>query len=108
MSTPDICLSRHRGNAQSSEANERVHSRKPCQRDLLLRYIKGCGAFGSTCEQAANALGMRYTSASARIAEMKALGLITESQTRRPTTGGDSAAVLIISAPREPKQLSFT
>jgi hypothetical protein len=113
MSLPDICGRKHGGSPTSVAANRSVHPRKPKQRESVLAFIALSGRRGCTCEEVSIALGMRYTSVSARISELKALGLVTDmevdhqSRKRRRTTGGDWAAVVVATGVHlaiEPKQ----
>jgi predicted HTH transcriptional regulator len=88
----DICGRRHRGSETSRQANERV---APHKNDLQAKIMEWFFKNGpATCEQAATALEMRYTTASARISELKAKGLLAFTGERRKTSGGSYAAVL--------------
>lgn len=58
---------------------------------LILRYIHDVGT--ATCDECEVALDMRHQTCSARIREMKVRGLIVDTDERRPTRSGRSAAV---------------
>jgi hypothetical protein len=67
------------------------------------------GSVGATCEQASIAIGIRYTTASARVSELKAEGLLVFTGERQPTSGRSVAAMLRAvtsqERPRKPEQL---
>lgn len=91
---PDVCRGRHGGSAESEAANRRVHRAKYELRSLLYHFVLHRGGTGATCEEASRELGMRYTTASARLSELKADGWLEPTGERRKTAGGSSAAVL--------------
>lgn len=95
MSLPDITRNRHRGNPHSEAANRRLHPHKPLQRESVLALITFMGAYGATCEEVATVLKMRVHSISARLAELKADGLVKETGETRKTEGGFEAAVIV-------------
>jgi hypothetical protein len=103
----DICANRHQGNAESSAANKRVAPKKADLREMLRQWFVFRGSAGGTCEEASVALGMRYTTCSARISELKAdktlVGVLSADgkQVRKKTSGGSSAAVLRAQTPAE-------
>lgn len=82
----DICANRHGGNAESVAANKRTDKERDAGRIIYL--LNECGDF--TCEEVSNHLGMRYTTVSARMSELKRDGLI-EPTTRRKTRTGATA-----------------
>lgn len=90
----DICVGRHRGNPMSVAANARVHSAKYELRTLIYNWFLMRGAIGGTCEQASRELGVRYTTASARISELKADRWLVTTGERHKTSGGSTAAML--------------
>jgi hypothetical protein len=92
--TQDVCRSKHRGNPESEAANERVSPSKADLRYRILRFFFERGPSGATCEQASIALAIRYTTASAKISELKAEGLLAFTGERGTTSGGSSAALL--------------
>ena len=99
MSLNDVCLSRHKGNAESLAANARVAPAKALLRDLIYQWFLFRGSAGATCEEAAREMGIRYSCMSARLSELKADRWIVPvtkdgESVRRKTTSGSSAAVL--------------
>ena len=91
---PDICRVRHAGNPESELANVRVGPTKYECRTLIHEFFIMKGRAGATCEQASRELGVRYTTASARISELKAERWLVPTGKRQKTTGGSSAAIL--------------
>jgi hypothetical protein len=89
---PDICARKHGHNANSFLANLRVAEHKPtlCQRIYLA--LEKWGPL--TCEELSFRLQIRYTTVSARIAELKAMRWITPSGIVRPTTSGTYASAM--------------
>lgn len=92
----DICSRKSGGNPESELAHEVVKAAKPELQRHILEYI--AEVRGATCEEVSRALGMRYTTASARISELRKAGRLHSTGRRRPTTTGTSAAVLAVSA----------
>lgn len=92
MREPDICARRHSGNANSFLANLNVAGYKPNQRERL--YLSLLNDSRATCEELSIRLGIRYSSCSARLAELKAMRWITESGERRKTSGDEWASVM--------------
>lgn len=87
----DITSNRHRGNRESIAANASIKLKdKATLRGVVLDYLWRIGKGGATTEEVANALGIRYTTASARMTELKAEGRITPAG-RRPTSSGRMA-----------------
>lgn len=101
----DICERRHRGNPESTAANERVSSHKADLRDRILAWFDARGARGATCEQASIAMSIRYSTMSARISELRAAGKLVPTGLRAPTSGGSSAA--LVGVPRSGQQSIF-
>jgi len=92
----DICASRHGGSPESEDAYAAVKPRKEDLHEAILRELQRRGESGATCEQLSRALGMRYTTTSARISELKRQGRVVSTGERRPTTTGCMAAVLSV------------
>lgn len=88
----DVCASRHRGNELSQLAHARVAPHASALRGSIYDWLLSHGP--ATCEEIANALGLRYTTVSARASELKARGRIIATDQRRATETGCSAAVL--------------
>ncbi len=88
----DICSNRHSANANSFIANLHVAGRKRTQRERI--YVSLVEQGPATCEELSLRLGMRYTSASARLAELKAARWVTPSGAEHETTGGEMASVM--------------
>ncbi len=105
----DICRNRHRDNSESNSANARVNPAKADMRYRIMRFFYERGDRGATCEQAAIALALRYTTASARISELKAEGLLAFTGEHAKTSGGASAALLKVATEKraEPEQLEL-
>lgn len=99
----DICSNRHKGNANSFLANLRVAGRKHslCDRIYLSLYQNG----PQTCEQLSLRLGIRYTTCSGRVSELKAEKLIWETGEQRETTAGATASVLAVTTAKERARL---
>jgi hypothetical protein len=85
---PDIARGRHRGNAASEAANRKVEPKKADLRRMILSHLKWWPE-GRTCKEVSAALSMGYTTASARLSEMKREGLVVVTGLRR-----DGAAVV--------------
>ena len=99
MSLNDVCLSRHKGNAESLAANARVAPTKALLRDSIYQWFVFRGNAGATCEEASRTMQIRYTTMSARISELRADGWLVQivmngEKMRRKTQGGSTAAVL--------------
>jgi hypothetical protein len=84
---PDIARRRHRSNAASEDANRSIEPRKSELRRRILDYLRGTE--GRTCKEVSTALSMGYTTASARLSELKRDLLVVVTGDRR-----DGAAVV--------------
>lgn len=91
---PDVCRSRHGGNAESEAANKRVHHAKFESRTMIYEWFLTQGSAGATCEACSRDLGVRYTTASARISELKRDRWLVPTGRKHKTSTGASAAVL--------------
>jgi Mn-dependent DtxR family transcriptional regulator len=89
---PDICANRHGYEPNSFLANLRVAGRKQNLRQRI--YVSLMEHGPATCEQLALRLGIRYTTCSARLSELKAMTWVVRSGQIRETTGGSDAAVV--------------
>ena len=85
----DVCSARHRGNAESEEANRRTNKARDRARIITLLREREM-----TCEEVSLALSMPYTTTSGRLAEMKRDGHAEATGERRKTRTGCWAAVL--------------
>jgi len=94
----DITSSRHRGNEESEAAHEGVRDSKESVRRMILSYLRLRRGLGATCEEVAVAVGLRYTTASARLSELKAEAppRVVASSLTRKTTAGSAARVLVL------------
>lgn len=92
----DVCAGKHQGNRQSVKAAKEGESRRPSQRQRIWTWLHERGEVGGTVEEIADALSMRYTSVSARCAELKRDGLVKESGKTRQTETQSDAAVLVV------------
>jgi DNA-binding MarR family transcriptional regulator len=88
---PDITANKHHYDPNSFLANIRIHPFKLNLREKIYCFLEKNGP--ATCEEIANRLGMRYTTVSARLSELKAMTWVAPMGTRK-TTGGDTAAVI--------------
>lgn len=90
----DITANHHGDDPLSVEAHDSIRIHKGQIRRTILTYIYLCEEHGATCEEVERALGINHQSASARIAELRALGQIqTVDNERRRTRSGRWARV---------------
>jgi Mn-dependent DtxR family transcriptional regulator len=89
---PDICANKHGHEANSFLANARIAGRKKNLRERIYLSLAEHGP--ATCEQLALRLGIRYTTCSARLSELKAMRWVARSGQIKETTGGSDAAVI--------------
>lgn len=94
----DVCISRHRDNAASVAANERIRNSKSAFRAAVYELGRMLGEF--TSKEIAVKLDKPLNSVSGRISELKAAGLIEETAYRR-----DGCAVLRV--PTSPQRSLF-
>lgn len=92
----DVTAGRHRGAETSEEAHEFVKPSKEVLHALILRRLRERGSEGEHVEGLSRALGIRYTTCSARVSELKRLGRIVATDRRVPTSSGCSAAVVVL------------
>jgi hypothetical protein len=94
----DVCAKRHRGAPTSEDAHDSIREHKEAQRQRILRCLEVQGPRGGICEEIARQLGMRYTTVSGRLSELKNHkdGRARESGRRRRTTSGHGAAVVVL------------
>lgn len=79
----------------SREAARRIKRHAPTQRQRILGCIAEAGAPGRIAEETATILRLRIQSTTARINELRRLGLIVDSGRRRPTSSGRQAIVWV-------------
>jgi hypothetical protein len=94
----DVCAKRHGGSPTSEDAHDSIREHKEAQRQRILRCLEARGPRGGTCEEVARQIGMRYTTVSGRLSELKNHkdGRAKDSGYRRPTTSGHGAAVVVL------------
>lgn len=63
---------------------------------MILFYVRTCGAYGSTCEQAEGALDLEHETCSARFRQLELLGWLIKTALQRPTHTGRPAFVYIL------------
>lgn len=91
----DLCRTHHRDNEQSVAAHE---SLKPMLNHLRLRVfnaVKARGDEGATVDELEVTLGGRHQSVSARVTELKKLGLVVLTNRQRRTRSGRLAGIVI-------------
>lgn len=86
----DICRNKHKGNPESEEANLRTN--KEIQRWRIIEAFKPANEL--IAEQVEKLTGMRRSTVSARVSELKRDGILMKTGERRPTSTGCNAAVL--------------
>lgn len=92
----DVTAGRHGGNRQSLLAAKDGESRRPNQRTRIWTWLHERADRGGTVEEISIALDIRYTTVSARAAEMKTEGIIKESGRTRETETKSLASVLVV------------
>lgn len=88
---PDVCRKRHKGNPESEAANRKIQSSKAHLQERILNWIRCAGSNGATCKEISRGMGLAYTTASARLSELKQQGRIYKTRERR-----EDAAVLMV------------
>jgi len=91
----DICKNRHGGNPESVAAHDSLGDVKTVQKYQVLQFVHAQAVRGATTEEVSVALGMPIQTASARMADLKAYGMLEATNERRPTMSGRSARVII-------------
>jgi ATP-dependent RNA circularization protein (DNA/RNA ligase family) len=88
----DVCANKHGGNSESQAANEQVEPRKheDCRR--ILAFLRQRGDLGATVKEVSKGLPLHYTTASARLSDLKVQNLIT----RKGEERREGCAVLIL------------
>jgi DNA-binding HxlR family transcriptional regulator len=80
-SVRDITASRHRGNPESVAAHDVIQNWKEFDRSILMDYLRRRGP--KTSKELSNGTGIKYTSVSARLSELKADGWVVKTGLRR-------------------------
>lgn len=93
MRIDDITESRHGGNQESVDANYSIEDKKAKLRSMVLAYVKAQG--GATSDEVEQGLGLSHQTVSARMTELKVMGLLQPSGVKRPTRSGRKAMVLV-------------
>jgi hypothetical protein len=93
----DVCAKRSCGNLESEQAGEQARGHSQRDRLRILDYVTAQGAYGATVDEISIALGMRLTTVSARVSELKHStdGRLVKSASRRATSSGSAAAVVV-------------
>lgn len=91
---PDVCAKKHKQNPLSTQAHKSLADAKKALLKQILNFIVSRGTYGATCEEIECLLGISHQTASARCAELKALGLIRVAGQRK-TKSGRNAGVLV-------------
>jgi predicted ArsR family transcriptional regulator len=84
----DITANRHRNNPQSIAANQATN--KARDRKRILEHLETVK--DATCEEVSIATGISYQTASGRMSELKAAGLIVPGEKRKTTSGCSARA----------------
>lgn len=86
-------LMRHGGADTSVAAHAGTpEGQREIVRERVLAHVQGL-AVGATCDEVERALGLSHQTASARITELLARGVLFDSGMRRPTVTGRTARV---------------
>jgi len=91
----DICENRHGGNPESVLANASMSTMKVLQRYRIAEYIHGLGTQGAICAEVEMIMHIPHQSASARMTELKAMGILVPTASRRMTGSGRMARVCV-------------
>jgi hypothetical protein len=101
----DICTAKHGGNPESDSAHTRIRGAKDYQYGAILNTLVAHADEGLTEEELSTICGMLRHSTSARLAELKAMGLVLKrvvgpngDYVRRRNSSGAFAAALVPSA----------
>lgn len=93
MTEPSLFL--HNGTPTSIEAAVHARTFKGAQHSAILAYVRGRQQ-GATREEIEIGTGISHQSCGPRVVELVAAGLLREDGTRRKTTTGRNAAVLVV------------
>ena len=78
----DVCANRHRGNANSVAAHNRIAGKLPEMQRIVFDVIDASGAIGVSLSEICAALERPPNAISGRITELKKSGLITKTGCR--------------------------
>lgn len=95
---PDITARKHGGAAGSVEAYERLKPSLEGLRARVLAFLRKRGEQGGTFKEVAGALGIEAYSASGRLSELKAAGLVVELVRDGMVVRRERAAVVVVEA----------
>lgn len=92
----DPCANFHGGDPASRDAFEQQgEERRRAMRKEIWLTVRDCGATGATCDEVEARLGYSHQTASARLTELRADGLVVRTGQRRRTRSGASAHVVV-------------
>ncbi len=91
----------------SGEAADSHKDKGASLRLLILRYVDSLGAAGATCDEVEVHFGLRHQTASARLCELRQLGMVERPGTTRPTRSERKAKVHVAAGRLKPRQLEF-
>jgi hypothetical protein len=91
----DICANRHKGNKRSVEAYENNKANLTKQEGRVLEFIESQKWQGAIADEVSRSLAISGQSSSARMAELKAKGMIVETERVRETQWGNWATVCV-------------
>jgi predicted transcriptional regulator len=95
---PGVPLPYQKQSATSREAAESSRSRAGSDRTKIIQFLHSKGNYGATCDELEIALNLTHQTASARIADLKRLGIIQESKATRLTRSKRKASVCMLSS----------
>lgn len=91
----DITSRKHGGNPESEAAHRDAKPGKKIQHARILAFVAETGP--KTCWEISETLGIPYTTASARVSELRKNGSLWATGRQRITGTGSKAAVLAVS-----------
>jgi uncharacterized membrane protein len=80
----DICINKHKSSGPSNDANKKAAPNKARDREKILAYITGRETYS---KEIVRALQMPLQTVSARLADLKAMGLIVNTEKRAEGCG---------------------
>jgi hypothetical protein len=85
----------HAAPSTSHDAARAIAPHAPRMRDRVMAYLRTCGGWGATDEEAGEALALRPQSYTPRRGELVKLGFVVDSGERRATASGRWAVVWV-------------